>query len=76
MPEIIRKEDGPESFGLFTSYSIGYGALQFFDNDSYEYCGPMDFVEEIVEVATKADIVQYRRFVSETAPQIITTAHG
>ena len=66
-PEIIRQEDGPESFGLFTSYSIEYGALQFFNNNSYyEYCGPMDLCEEIVETATKTDIIRYRRFVSET----------
>ena len=63
-PEIIRQEDTPESFGLFTSYSMEYGVLQFLDN-SYEYCGPMDFSMEIVEVATKADIVRYRRFVSK-----------
>ena len=64
-PEIIQQEDGPESFDLFASYSMEYCALQFFDDDSYKYCGPMDFNEEIVETATKADIVQYRRFVSK-----------
>lgn len=66
-PEIIQQEDGPESFGLVTSYSIEYGALQFFNNNSYEYCGPMDLCEEIVETATKTDIIRYRRFVSETS---------
>lgn len=70
-PEIIRQEDGPESFGLFTSYSIEYGALQFFGDNSYEYCGPMDLCEEFVEAATKADIVRYRRFVSKSSPWII-----
>ena len=79
-PEIIRQEDGPESFGLFTSYSIEYGALQFFNNNSYEYCGPMDLCEEIVEAATKTDIIRYRRFVSETSWVISwhrpTTTHG
>ena len=65
-PEIIQREDGPESFGLFVSYSFEYGVLEFFDNNSFEYCGPMDFREEIVEAATRADIVQYRRFVSKT----------
>ena len=66
-PEIIRQEDGPESFGLFTSYSTEYGVLQFFDN-SYEYCGPVDFTMAIVDAATKKEIIQYRRFVSETTP--------
>lgn len=75
-PEIIRQEDGPESFGLFTSYSLEYGVLQLFDDNSYEYCGPMDFCEEIVEAATKVDIVQYRRFVSKLPPRIISLAHG
>lgn len=64
-PEIIRQEGSPESFGLFVSYSTQYGALLFFQDNSYEYCGPMDFCEEIVEAATKSDIVQYRRFVSK-----------
>jgi len=66
-PEIIRQEDAPESFGLFTSYSMEYGVLQFFDGNSYEYCGPMDFSMDIVEAATKADIIRYRRFVSAIA---------
>ena len=63
-PEIIRQEDGPESFGLFTSYSIEYGVLRFFDDGSYEYRGPMPLCEEVVEAATKVDIIRYRRFVS------------
>jgi hypothetical protein len=81
-PEIIQQEDGPESFGLFTSSSIEYGVLRFFDNNSYEYCGPMDLGEEIVEVATKADIIQYRRFVSglllrpSSCTRLITTHDG
>jgi len=75
-PEIIRREDGPESFGLFTSYSLEYGVLQLFDNNSYEYCGPMDFCEDIVEAATKVDIVHYRRFVSKPPPRIISLAYG
>lgn len=63
-PEIIRREDGPESFGLFVSYSIDYGVLQLFDNNSYQYCGPMALCEEIVGAATRVDIIRYRRFVS------------
>jgi hypothetical protein len=74
-PEIIRLEDTPESFELFVSYSTEYGALRFVGDGSYDYCGPMDFDEEIVEAATKADIVQYRRFVSKT-PETIPTTHG
>lgn len=73
-PEIIRQEDGPESFGLFTSYSIEYGVLQFSDN-SFEYFGPMDLNEEIVEAATKADIIRYRRFVSKTTPWVAPLTH-
>ena len=66
--DIIRQEDGPESFGLFVAYSVEYGALQFFDNNScYEYCGPMDLCDEIVEAAPKVDIVRYRRFVSKNS---------
>jgi len=66
-PEDIRREDGPESFSLFISYSIEWGALQLSDNNSYyEYCGPLDWSEETVEAATEADIFRYRRFVSKT----------
>lgn len=75
-PEIIQEEDGPESFGLFTSYSMEYGALKFFGNESYEYCGPLDLNEEIVEAATKADIAQYRQFVSKPIPWVTSPAHG
>lgn len=73
-PEVIRQEDSPESFGLFISYSVEYSALRFFDNNSYEYCGPMDFGEEVVEDATKTDIIRYRRFVSKTTG-IISVVH-
>ena len=69
-PQIIRQEDGPESFGLFTSYSMEYDVLRFFDN-SYEYCGPMDFIMAVVDAATKRDIIQYRRFVSDITPWIV-----
>lgn len=68
-PEVIRQEDVPESFELFVSYSTEYGALRFFDDNLYEYRGPMNFYKDNVEVATKWDIVHYRRFVSETIPR-------
>jgi len=51
-----------------------YGVLQFFDN-SYEYCGPMDFSMAIVDAATKKEIVQYRRFVSKATPWIVSRTH-
>lgn len=68
-PEIIRYEDVPDSFELFVSYFTEYDALRLIDDDSYEYRGPMDFSEEVVEAAKESDIVQYRRFVSITNPQ-------
>lgn len=63
-PEVIQQEDGSESFELFTSYSIEYGLLELFDNNSYKYYGPMHMSEETVAAATEADIIRYRRFVS------------
>jgi hypothetical protein len=75
-PEIIQQEDVPASFELFVSYSTEYKALRFLGDNSYEYCGPLDFDEDAVNAATKWDIVQYRRLVSKGNPWSNATADG
>lgn len=75
-PEIIQQEDVPESFELFVSYSTEYKALRFLGDNSYEYCGPLDFDEEAVDSATKSDIVHYRRFVSKCYRWLVSIVHG